>query len=206
MIANHIHDALNQVGKLRNLILEKKNFKGYSGKARIIGGFIALLGAVTIYAFKIPDEPLHHLMVWCGVLLVSLVVNYGGLAVWFFIDPEIKRNFSKLIPAIDAIPALAVGGFLTVALPYHNQFELLMPMWMCLYGLVHIPYRLNLPKSNYYVGIFYILCGGVLLFFPQPFTNPWPMGIVFCIGETAGGISLWLDKSPDSKLNKEDKS
>ncbi len=193
MIASHIHDALSQVGKLRNLILEKKNFKGYSGKARIVGGIFALLGAVVIETCNIPDNPLYHLLVWSCVLTLSLIVNYSGLFLWFILDPEVRRNVNKLTPAIDAIPALAVGGFLTIALPYHNQFQLLMPMWMFLYGLVHIPYRLNLPKGNYYVGIFYILCGAALLFFPQPFTNPWPMGIVFFIGEIAGGISLMVD-------------
>ena len=32
MIANHIHDALAQVKKLRNLVLVKRMFFGYSGR------------------------------------------------------------------------------------------------------------------------------------------------------------------------------
>ena len=190
MIANHIHDALNQVGKLRELILAKKNFKGYSGTARICGGTLAFLGAVVISSSGIPDDPFRHLLVWIGVLVFSLTANYGGLLFWFLFDPESRRDIAKLAPAVDAVPALAVGGFLTIALPHHNQFQLLTPMWMFLFGLAHIPYRLNLPKPNYYLGIYYILCGAWILFFQYPFTNPWPMGIVFLVGETAGGLIL----------------
>lgn len=191
MIANHIHDALKQVGKLRELILAKKDFQGYSGMARITGGVFALLGAVFISLSGIPENCFIHLMVWCGVLVISLTVNYAGLLLWFLFNTKAGRSMLTLAPAIDAIPALAVGGFLTIVLPAQNQFGLLVPMWMCLYGLVHVPYRLNLPKVNYYVGIYYILCGAWLLFFPRPFTDPWPMGIVFFIGETAGGITFW---------------
>jgi hypothetical protein len=190
MIANHVHDALKQVKKLRNLILDRKNFQGYSGKARISGGFFALSGAIAITLLKIPSDPYIHFCVWCCVLAISLTFNYGALFFWFIFDSEVRREINKLTPAVDAVPALAVGGFITIAFPYYNEYQFLMPMWMFLYGLVHIPYRSNLPKLNYYVGLFYILSGAVLLFFPQPFTNPWPMGIVFFVGESAGGFSL----------------
>ncbi|NOY75358.1 MAG: hypothetical protein GXP32_06160, partial [Kiritimatiellaeota bacterium] len=117
MIASHIHDALNQVGKLRTLILAKKDFRGYSGIARISGGCFALLGAAFISRSGISDNPLIHLLVWSGVLAASLVVNYAGLVSWFLFNPEAKRNVRLLAPAIDAVPALAVGGFLTIVLP-----------------------------------------------------------------------------------------
>ena len=190
MIANHIHDALNQVDRLRRFVLEKKNFQGYSGKARIAGGVAALMGSFAIYAFHLPDNPYLHFYVWCVVLASALVLNYGALFLWFLRDSEAKREVMNLLPAIDAVPALAVGAFITVALPLRGDFSLLVPLWMFLYGLVHIPYRLNLPKNIYLIGIFYIICGAVLLFFPQPFTNPWPMGIVFFIGELLGGVEL----------------
>ena len=54
MIANHIHDALGQVRKMQELILSKRNFRGYSGIARALGGVSALAGAVFIYDFFNP--------------------------------------------------------------------------------------------------------------------------------------------------------
>ena len=194
MIANHIHDALDQVDRLRRFVLEKKNFQGYSGKARIAGGVVAILGSFAIYAYHLPDDPYRHFYAWCGVLAIALVLNYGALLLWFLRDSAAKREIMNLLPAFDAVPALAVGACVTVALPLRGDFSLLVPLWMFLYGLVHIPYRLNLPKHIYLVGLFYIACGAGLLFFPQPFTNPWPMGVVFCIGEVAGGVVLMKNR------------
>lgn len=197
MIANHIHDALAQVKKLQSLVLEKKHFAGYSGKCRMSGGIIALLGAVTLANAKIPATDYAHLIGWGVVLLISLLLNYGGLFLWFLYSPEARRNLDRLMPAIDAIPALAVGAIMTLAFIIQKQYHLLPGMWMALYGLVHIPYRTNLPGNNYLVGIFYIIAGAIFLVLPQPFTNPWPMGLVFFAGEMAGGMIFYADKKQE---------
>jgi hypothetical protein len=194
VIVNHIHDALTQVKKLQSLVLEKKNFEGYSGKSRIGGGIVALIGAIILGCVNIPETNTVHLIGWGIVLAVSMSLNYVSLITWFFFSPEARGSLDKLIPAVDALPALAVGAFLSLALIMHQQFYLLPGMWMSLYGLVHIPYRNNLPGANYLVGIFYIICGAVFLLFPLPFINPWPMGVVFFTGETAGGLIFQLDK------------
>jgi hypothetical protein len=188
MIANHIHDALGQVRKMQELILAKRNFRGYSGTARAIGGIVAFAGSTFIYFLPVAHNPNSHLMVWGTVLCVSLVLNYGALFCWFLFDKKSEMNIQKLLPAIDALPALAVGAILTFALVMHHHYGLLFGVWMMLYGLVHITYRLSLPGENYIVGLFYIFCGTVCLFFFNDFYNPWPMGITFLVGEIVGGF------------------
>lgn len=194
MIAKHIHDALAQVKKLQSLVLEKRNFDGYSGKCRMWGGVVALIGGATLANIKISETNYAHLIGWGVVLIISMLINYGGLFLWFLYSSEARRSLDRLLPAIDAVPALAVGAFMSITLIMQQQFHLLPGMWMSLYGLVHIPYRTNLPGSNYLVGIFYIICGAIFLIFPQPFTNPWPMGFVFFAGEMAGGTIFHKDK------------
>lgn len=192
MIAHHIHDALAQVRRLQEFILERGNFRGYSGSARIIGGFAALGGVMILDSGKIPDTPPAHLAGWGIVLAVGLAVNYAGLALWFLRNPKAKKDMSNLTPAIDAIPPLAIGAVLSLAVILKQQYDFLFGIWMCLYGVVHTAYRRSLPKENYFIGVFYMLCGAVCLFLPQvSFTNPWPMGFVFFIGETLGGIVLY---------------
>jgi len=103
-----------------------------------------------------------------------------------------RRELLRLSPAVDAIPALAVGAGPTVAAWIHGAYDLLFGVWMCLYGLVHVNYRLSLPPANYAVGVFYLLSGAVCLLHPGvSFLNPWPMGCVFFLGETAGGWILY---------------
>ena len=188
MIANHIHDALAQVRKMQELILAKRNFRGYSGTARAFGGLAAFAGAVFIYSLPVPHSAYLYLAVWGAVLCVSMLLNYVALFRWFLFDKEAGRNLQKLLPAIDALPALGVGAFLTIALVLNNQFSLLFGVWMMLYGLAHVSYRLSLPGESYIVGIYYIFCGTICLFIFNNFFNPWPMGIVFLFGEAAGGF------------------
>ena len=191
MIANHIHDALAQVRKLQEFILEKRLFKGYSGWARIGSGTVALLGAAIMASDLVPDNPYVHVDCWAGVVAVGLIMNYGCLVYWFLFNPEVRRNPVMVKPALDAMPALLVGGVLTLALMISGQFQLLFGVWMCLYGLAQVAYRQSLPYGIYLVGMGYVICGiYCLLSSSIYFLNPWPMGIVFFAGELAGGIVL----------------
>lgn len=202
MIANHIHDALSQVKKLQEFILEKRLFKGYSGTARVISGVVALAGAVVLASGAVPPEPLAHLAGWGVVLFVGVLLNYSCLLYWFFFDPDVRRNRIMLKPALDAIPALAVGAVFTFVFIITEQFNMLFGMWMCLYGLAQVAYRQSLPKGIYFVGLGYLVCGACCLLSRSiSFTNPWPMGVVFFSGELAGGIILMSHKTSTEETN-----
>jgi hypothetical protein len=194
MIANHIHDALAQVRTLQEFIIERNLFKGYSGAARVTSGAVALAGAAVLGLAPVPRTAMAHLAGWGIVLGVGIAVNYAALIWWFLFDPEVRRNPLMLKPALDAIPALAVGAAFTLALILHGQFDLLFGAWMCLYGLAQVAYRHSLPKGVYATGWFYLVCGAACLFAPGVrFLDPWPMGLVFFAGETSAGCALIQD-------------
>ena len=195
MIANHIHDALAQVRKLQELIIEKRNFRGYSGTARMLGGVCALVGTFVLASGAVSEAPVSQLTGWAVVLVVALALNYGALAFWFFFDKDARRELLRIMPAFDAVPALAIGAVLSLAIVLQGQYQLLFGVWMCLYGLVHVMYRQSLPKANYVVGVFYMLCGACCLLDPRlTFVNPWPMGLVFFTGESVGGFILYRNR------------
>lgn len=187
MIANHIHDALGQVRRLQSLILEKRKFTGYSGTARMLGGTAALLGCLCMNHFR--DNNTAQLIGWGCILIVAILLNYGAMLIWFTQLPTCKRTVTTINPALDAVPPLAVGAVLTVALLLKDQTDLLFGSWMCLYGLAHTVYRTALPQSNWYLGLYYLACGAFFLLWPGTmFMNPLPAGFVFLIGEWIGGI------------------
>ncbi|MFC1499154.1 hypothetical protein ACFLS1_11900, partial [Verrucomicrobiota bacterium] len=69
------------------------------------------------------------------------------------------------------------------------------------------------PVGIYIVGCGYIVCGIVCLLVPVTyiaptisFTNPWPMGIVFFFGETAGGTILMTYKTAKKEDNNDTKT
>ena len=195
MIANHIHDALAQVRKLQEFILAKRLFRGYSGKARVASGCVAMIGAMLMDSALVPDDPFAHLVGWGAVVAVGIAINYGCLLYWFLFNPEVRGNPVMLKPALDAVPALAVGGVFTVAFAIAGAWDLLPGMWMCLYGLAQVAYRQSLPGGIYIVGLGYIACGTACLALQMPFLNPWPMGTVFLGGEIAGGAVLMTYKT-----------
>ena len=187
MIANHIHDALGQVRKLQGLILEKRKFTGYSGTARMLGGTITLLGCAWMGFHA--DRFDIQLLGWLSILAIALLLNYGALLLWFIQLPDRERKVLTITPALDAIPPLAVGGILSAALLLRGYPDLLFGTWMCLYGLAHTNCRTALPKENWYLGIYYLVCGTFFMLWQgSSFMNPWPVGIVFLVGEWAGGI------------------
>jgi hypothetical protein len=205
MIANHIHDALAQVRTLQAFILERNVFKGYSGKARLVAGGLALAGSFVLAAPCFPPSPWAHLAGWGTILVLSLLANYAAMVYWFLFDQRVRRNLLMLRPALDALPALTVGAVLSATLILHREFDLLFGVWMSLYGLAQVAYRTSLPRGIYLIGLFYLVCGAACLLSDQVrFTSPWPMGLVFFAGEVAGGIILVRDHNKSSGLTEEE--
>ncbi|MDA0578120.1 MAG: hypothetical protein O3B24_08475 [Verrucomicrobia bacterium] len=195
MLAAHIHDALDQVRKLQAFVIERNQFKGYSGKARLAAGVITLAGATILNAPRFPDTPIAHLAGWGAILALGLIVNYTAVIYWFLFNPDVRRNPVMLKPALDAIPPLAVGAVLGFALIRHNQFDLLFGTCLCLYGLAQVAYRRSLPRPIYLLGFYFLGCGALMLSLPgMRFTEPWPMAIAFAVGEIASGFVLIADQ------------
>ena len=193
MVANHIHDALRQVGRLREFILEKRLFQGYSGLSRMGGAVIVMVATFILARPSFPCTPWAHLAGWSTVLVVGLLVYYGALIFWYLLGRKDNRPAVNIKPAVDAIPSLGVGAVLSLAVILRGEFDLLFGIWMCLYGLAHTGHRQSLPLANYLVGLFYLVSGGLVLFLDLKFTNPWPMGIVFAFGEATGGYIFYLN-------------
>lgn len=203
VIVSHIHDALDKVRKLQEIVLSRRFFAGYSGKARIAGGIIALAGAIVLSRDFIPAAPQAHLAGWMIVLSVALAFNYGALLHWIVTEPRVRQHPVILKPALDALPGLVVGGLLTIALARAGLFDLLFGAWMCCFAISHMAYRQSLPGENYFVGVFYMLCGAACLLAPGiRFTSPWPMGLAFFAGEISGGCILIVMNDREKDLER----
>ena len=196
MAAQHVQQALEQVKEIRGHIIDRQRFTGYSGRARMCAGSIALLGALAIASRRVPDTDMARLTVWGAVFVASVLVNYGALTYWFLHDPRVDRDLRKLRPALDVLPPLAAGGILTLALILRDVLAPLYGAWMLLYGLANLASRRVLPRSITLVGAFYMVCGAACLFAGGlEFSDPWPMGVVFFVGEVVGGAILHLDRT-----------
>jgi len=156
------------------------------------GAAATLVGALVMSSDHFPKSDWWHLAGWAVVLGAALILNYGALGFWFLFNPRVKRNGAMLLPAVDAVPALAMGALMSIGLIMKGEFDLLFGTWMILYGLGHVSYRQSLPPANYAVGTFYMVCGVACFIWPGiRFINPFPMGLVFFAGELSGGYILY---------------
>ncbi len=203
--AGHLLDALAQVERLREVILERRAFRGFSGEARWVAGAAAVAGAALLAGPWLPRTPGAHLAAWGVVLAAAVAANYAALVAWFLHDPASRRDLLSLKPAVDVIPALAVGGLLSVVLVRAGLHDRLFGTWMCCYGLAHACCRVSLPRANYTLGLAYLACGAALLLAPGVrFLAPWPMGLVFGAGEAAGGWILTDDRRRAARAAREE--
>lgn len=190
MIAYHVHQALAHVRELKSKIIDQQRFKGYSGIARMTGGALAAATAWALWSPLFPDTMEAHFLGWTVLFILAIMVNYGALARWFLFDPEVGRDIRRLNPAFDLFPTIFVGGVLTFVFARHGLHSLLFGTWMSLFGIMNLISSRLLPRKIARVGIFYISVGTVLLVTAPPFTDPWPMGLTFCIGELTGGYIM----------------
>jgi hypothetical protein len=193
----HVHQALAQIRTMQRYIIERQRFKGYSGRARALSGSMALIAAYWLSLQ--PGRPISYaLALWLVVALVGAAMNYGAVLFWFLGESQGDKQTVRLKPALEVVPALAAGAALTIAFWRDGAFDYLVPVWMILFGIANLASRHVLPKEISWIGLFYMVSGAVLLFWAprMGLSNPWPMGIVFFVGEWLGGLVIFFDR-PD---------
>lgn len=185
----NIIEALADVRRIKRHVLESQQFYGYSGLARIIGGILSLLTAVILASSSVPLHPAAHLTGWGTLCMVAGVVNYGALALWYSRLDRNALDRTRFKPIIDPIPSLVGGAIVSIACIVAQHYDLLFGVWMVFFGVAHLAARASLDDEVSYLGWFYIIAGALqLLLLQGSFLNPWPMGIVFFVGEITGGL------------------
>ena len=184
-----IDQAIGRLREVQALVLDRQRFKGFSGAARMAGGFAALLTAL-ILSHAVPAEPRLHLVGWGLLLAVGLSVNFAALFYWLLKNRSVV-SLAELWPVWEVFPTLSAGAALSVALVRTGQLDLLFGVWMALYGASHMAHRRSLPFPIYCGGLAYLAAGIFFLLWPGvSFTDPRPMGLVFGLGELFGGWVL----------------
>jgi hypothetical protein len=188
---DQIQEAIEKIDEMQKHISVNKLFKGYSGLARITSGIIVFCGTILISTRFIPETENALLFAWGAILFICIVLNYGALAYRSFHSNEIKQNPLIVKHVIEGLPSLFAGGVLTIVLVQAGYYHLLYGMWLLLFGLTNTAYRKTLPKLVFFVGLFYILFGTIVLITGFiPLYSPWALGLIICIGEMAAGNVL----------------
>lgn len=182
-----IHAALKEIRSLHTAIVDKQRFRGYSGRARALGGCVALAAGVSLQGLAI-QVPEQVLAAWGVVFACAVGLNYGTAFYWLLRKAHPHHRGIPQLP--ETLSIWLAGGALTAALWLHGQADLLYGMWMLLFGVAQIVTRRSLPRGIGWTGCWYLCAGLTCLALPQGlFTwHPLAMGLVFFAGEFAGGL------------------
>ena len=188
----NLRDALGRVAELRAKILESQKFRGYSGRARAIGGCAALAGGLVLEGVPEGGRHIALPLVWGAVFAFAFALNYGAVLRWWWNLSSEERARSPLSPALENLPVFIVGGLLTAHMVFNGHHRVLTGLWASVFALTHFTAKYALPRAMRYVGWWYVAGGAVLLAWPDTaFAEPLLPALVFFLGEWAGGWILF---------------
>jgi hypothetical protein len=188
MVGIEIKQAINDVRDLKIKVIEGQLFRGYSGIARILSGGVTLAAAIIMSRPSYPSNSSYQMGGWALVYTIAVLLNGGALFGRFLSKSRGLADWVQLRPVWDVVPPLLTACVLTMHLFLVDQLDSMFGIWMMMYGLIHLCSRHSLPRYSEHVGWYYLLCGTYFLIRPVSFLNPWPMGIVFFVGEVVGGM------------------
>jgi hypothetical protein len=136
-------------------------FTGVSGKGYMAAGTLALIAA-WIAARQTSDNA------WLAVWMIELVLGAG---IAFYLSSKKAQSLGssvwsssgrKLLLAF--LPAMAVGGMLTIAFYLHGTVQLLPGIWLSLYGAATMTAGLWSIRIIPLMGAVFLALGAIVMF------------------------------------------
>jgi hypothetical protein len=199
-----LREALTQISEIRQHVAQTEVFRGYRAVPVAFSGLLALATA-GVQALCLP-EPEHripaYLALWIGAALVSLLAT--GLEIFLHhrhARSKMARELTWL--ALRQFAPCLVGGALVMlaVVTYAPDILWMLPgLWAMLFSLgIFASYRL-LPKPTFWVALFYMIAGTLLLTLREAALSPWAMGLPFGIGQLfSAAVLYWTLERPDGE-------
>jgi hypothetical protein len=193
-----LREALAQISEIRQQVARTEVFRGYRALPVAFSGVLALAaaGVQTVWIQDPAKNLMAYLALWVGAAGVSMLAT--GIEMYM----HCRHSRDSLTPATTALavgqflPCVAAGGLVTVVLctSAPDCLWMLPGLWAVLFSLgIFASYRL-LPRTTFWVGLFYMIAGLMCLALaqgPAEF-SPWAMGVPFGLGQLfAAGVLYW---------------
>jgi hypothetical protein len=180
--------ALTDISMIREQLAQGTEFQGYAPATVAATGVLALLVA-AVQSLWLPESTTNmHLFiaVWVGTAALCVLITavetvrrsrraHGGFA------PVMLQSAVEQF-----LPAIVAGGLLTVALLQVAPANLWMipGLWHIVFSLGVFASRRFLPRTIFWVGVWYLACGlsCLALAAPEHVNSPWAMGVPYGVG------------------------
>lgn len=180
--------ALDNLQFIRETMERSAVFTSVPGYGGIFMGATAIAAAVIANS-----QPLIRdwLMVW--LIEAFLAAGIGFFAMWQ--KSKITKTSLFSVPArkfaLNFLPPILCAIFITLGLWRFGHFEVMIPIWILLYGAAIVCGGANSVKIVPVAGWFFIALGAIAFFLPAGFGNVF-MGLSFGILHIVfGAIVAW---------------
>jgi len=162
-----LREALTQISEIRQRVAQAEVFRGYRAVPVAFSGLLAL-GTALVQAICLPQPESNvaaYLALWLGAALISLLAT--GLEI-FLHHLHARRPLARQLTWLalrQFAPCLLAGALVLFAIiTYAKDILWILPgLWAMLFSMgIFASYRL-LPKSTFWVAVFYMIAGTILL-------------------------------------------
>ncbi len=187
-----VRQALADLAEVRERLATLQRFDGYSGRAAIVSGLVAIgAGLVQLAVAPHPHDARSrglYLAIWLVCLGVALAINYGAILAWRERHQSLQAGAQFRTVGMSILPALAAGGVVTLGLVMRGLVDLLPAMWCATYALGLFASRAMVPLAVVWVAVAFGAVAALLLLLPS--VDPlgwWIMPLAFGGGQIAIG-------------------
>jgi len=202
--------ALEQISEIHAHLARSQVYRGYRAVPVMLSGALALAAGWIQPRIPAAMDGRSYVIYWAAVAVAAFLIA-GGNVIYGYLREENPYARQRTLSVVGQLaPSLAVGFVVTLALgvSQDGRYVALLPgIWALLYGLGLLASKPFLPRMIGWVGLFYILCGCVLLRVgvDGASLSPWEVGIPFGVGQILSGLVLhWnLERRHDGAQRQE---
>jgi hypothetical protein len=155
-----LEQALSQISEIHHHLVRTECYRGYRSATMAMTAGVAILGGAVQQ--RIVSGDCGFVTFWVALAILNLVLVLSGIGweYWMRLSHFEQRLTCRTVAQF--VPSLIGGVFLTLAFQ-HTALELLPGLWAILFSLGVFASRPYLPQGIGWVGLFYLVCGCLLL-------------------------------------------
>lgn len=190
-----VHKALDQISEIHEHLTRAELYRGYRSVPIALSGFLALIAAAVQPRFAGAESPTAFVGYWVVVGILGILLAGGGVVYNYRKEESCRARRMTRIVVGQLLPCLVAGAMLAFLMGIANQqtVAFLPGLWCILYSLGVFASRPYLPRMTGWVGLFFLIAGGVLLALAPAGSSlsPWGMGLTFGMGQVFGAVILY---------------
>jgi hypothetical protein len=192
-----LHEALGQISEIRAQMTRTQTFGGFRSLTVATSGVFGILAAIY-QANRIPrpmEQIEEYVTLWSAVAALSLFVVGLELAYSYSAAASTLRRRLTNHAIRQFVPCLVAGAVLTaVMIGRAPETAWMLPgLWSLLFGLGVFASSKLLPRPIVSLGVYYLVAGGLCLFFGKGDMqlSPWMMAGTFGVGQLFAALILY---------------